>query len=162
MGTVCKTLYDLSRVAAGGALAGGALLCAWSLAARAGDIPVKNASDFSSVEYYDPPYQMQIKSRLGGAEAIPQPNGLILVRQLKLETFGTNGQPEYVIEAPECLYDQIKGTANSAGPLEVRQADGQVRQTGVGFWWRQEDEFLTISNHSVTEIMAGPKFKFIP
>ena len=124
--------------------------------------PVKNASDFSSAEYYDPPNQMQIKSRLAGAEAIPQPDGRVLVRQLKLATFDTNGHPQYVVEAPECLYDQFKNTANSAGPLVVRQADGRFRLDGVGFWWQGNQQFLTISNQERTEIQTGTNLKIIP
>lgn len=162
MGTVCKTLFRLGPALAGLALAGGALFLVGAEALRAADNPVKNASDFSSVEYYDPPNQMQIKSRLGGAEAIPQPDGQVLVRQLQLETFGTNGEPQYVVEAPECLYDQLKNTANSPGSLVVRQADGQVRLAGVGFNWQGNDELLTISNQVSTEIVTGPKFKHKP
>jgi len=167
MGTVCKTLFRLGPSLVGLALAGGALFLAGMGRVLAEDSPmkdspVKNASDFSSVEYYDPPNQMQIKSRLAGAEAIPQPDGLVLVRQLKLETFATNGQPQYVVEAPECLYDQFKNTANSAGPLVVRQADGKVRLDGVGFWWQGNADFLTISNQVVTQIETGPNLKIIP
>ena len=123
---------------------------------------MKNASDFSSVEYYDPPNQMQIKSRLAGAEAIPQPDGRVLVRQLKLETYATNGLAQYVVDAPECLYDQFKNTANSAGPLAVHQADGKVRLDGVGFWWQGNDQVLTITNQLRTEIETGANLKFIP
>ena len=162
MGTVCKTLYRLGPALAGLALAGGALFLAGPARVRAQDTAVKNASDFSSVEYYDPPNQMQIKSRLAGAEAIPQPDGRVLVRQLKLETYGTNGQPQYVVEAPECLYDQFQNTANSAGPLVVRQADGKVRLDGVGFWWQGNADFLTVSNQVVTQIETGPNLKIIP
>jgi hypothetical protein len=162
MGTVRKTLFRLGPALAGLVLTGGALYQAGPGKVRAEDSPVKNASDFSSVEYYDPPNQMQIKSRLAGAEAIPQPDGRVLIRQLKLETFGTNGQPEYVVEAPECLYDQFKNTANSAGPLVVRQADGRVRLEGVGFGWLGNDDLLVISNQVRTEIETGPKIKIMP
>ena len=167
MGTVCKTLFRLDPALTGLALAGGVLFLTGKGGARADDSPakpnpVKNASDFSSVEYYDPPNQMQIKSRLAGAEAIPQPDGQVLVRQLKLETFGTNGLPQYVVEAPECLYDQLKNTANSAGPLVVRQADGKFRLDGVGFWWQGNAQFLTISNQERTEIQTGANLKIIP
>jgi len=162
MGTVCKTLYRLGPALAGLALAGGALFLAGPARVRAQDTAVKNASDFSSVEYYDPPNQMQIKSRLAGAEAIPQPDGRVLVRQLKLETYATNGLAQYVVEAPECLYDQFKNTANSAGPLAVHQADGKVRLNGVGFWWQGNDQVLTITNQLRTEIETGANLKFIP
>ena len=107
MGNVCKTLHGVSRSLV---LAGGLPATVLALALlpgggparlRAADSPVKNASDFSSVEYYDPPNQMQIKSRLAGAEAVPQADGRVLIQQLKLEIFETNGRPKYVVEAPE-------------------------------------------------------------
>lgn len=167
MGKVCTTLRRLSPALTGLVLAGGTLFLTGAGGVRAEESPikespVKNASDFSSVEYYDPPNQMQIKSRLGGAEAIPQPDGRVLIRQLKLETFATNGEPQYVVEAPECLYDQFKNTADSPGSLLVRQADGRVRLSGVGFDWRGNDELLTISNQVSTEIATGSKLKIIP
>ena len=80
MGKVCTTLRRLSPALTGLVLAGGTLFLTGAGGVRAEESPikespVKNASDFSSVEYYDPPNQMQIKSRLAGAEAIPQPDG---------------------------------------------------------------------------------------
>ena len=144
------------------ALAGGALLWAGQAGVCAADTPVKSANDFTAVEYYDPPFEMQIKSRLAGTEAIPQPNGLVLVRQLKLETYETNGHPQFVVLAPECLYDQLHRTASSAGPLEVRQAAGLVRITGQGFSWNQDEEFLTVSNQDVTEIRPGSNIIKLP
>jgi len=125
--------------------------------------PVRHASDYTSVEYFDPPNGMQISSRITGAEAIPLPgNRLIMLKQFKLETFAANGAPESIVEAPECVYDQFNGTANSAGPLKIRQADGQVELDGVGFLWRQDDEFLTISNQVSTIIKTGPNLKLTP
>ena len=38
--------------------------------------------------------QQQMKSRLSGAEAQPEPGGLLVIKQLKLETFNPNGKPE--------------------------------------------------------------------
>ncbi len=168
MGNVCKAIYGVSGARALAAGLPGMILALALLPGggatwmRGADMPVKNASDFSSVEYYDPPNQMQIKSRLAGAQAVPQADGRVLIQQLKLEIFETNGRPKYVVEAPECLYDQIKGTANSAGRMEVRQADGQFRLTGVGFEWRQEDEFLILTNQVETDILTGTNLTIIP
>lgn len=116
---------------------------------------VGHASDFTSVEYYPAPNQQQIKSRLSGAEAQPLPGGLLAIKQLKLETFGTDGKSEIVVQAPECLYDQLGGTASSAGRLQVQYQDGKIRVEGEGFLWRQNDSFLTISNRISTVLQFG-------
>jgi hypothetical protein len=144
------------------ALLGGALLWPGSGRAQTQDNSVKGASGFSSVDYFDPPNQMQISSRFSGIEGHPLSEDLFLVKQMKLETFDTNGAPRYIIEAPECVYDHTRGLASSAGPLDVRQADGEVELTGVGFLWREDDKFLTVSNQVLTQIKAGPRSKVIP
>ena len=113
------------------------------------------ASDFVSIEYYDAPHQRQIKSRMSGAEALPQAGGLLLIKQLRLETFSPDGKPEIVADAPGCVYDPLKGTARSPGPLRVRTGDGKFRIEGEGFSWRQNDSVLTISNRVETVIESA-------
>ena len=114
---------------------------------------VQHASDFTSVEYYGTTNQQQIKFILSGAEALPQPGGLLVIKQLKLRTFDPGGKPEFIVTAPECLYDTMGGTASSAGPLQMQTGDGKLRVEGEGFLWRQSDSSLKISNrvHSVME-----------
>jgi hypothetical protein len=116
---------------------------------------VGHASDFTSVEYYPAPNQQQMKSRLSGAEAQPLPGGLLAIKQLKLETFGLDGKSEIVVNAPECVYDQLSGTASSAGRLQVQYQEGKIRIAGEGFLWRQGDSFLTISNRISTVLQFG-------
>jgi len=113
---------------------------------------VQHASDFASVEYFEPPHQQQMKSRLSGAEAQPQAGGLLVIKQLQLETFKPDGKPEITVTAPECVYDTFKRTASSPGHLQVRTGDGKIHVEGDGFLWRQNDSFLTISNHVRTLI----------
>ena len=112
---------------------------------------------FTSVEYFAQPNQTQIKSRLSGAEAQPLPGGLLVIKQLKLETFNTNGSPQAIVKAPECVYDTQHNTANSAGHLLLQSGDGKIRTEGDGFLWRQDDSFLTISNHVHIMIETGPE-----
>jgi hypothetical protein len=38
-----------------------------------------------------------MKSRLSGASAQPEPGGLLVIQQLKLEMFNTNGSPQAVV-----------------------------------------------------------------
>jgi len=110
------------------------------------------ANDFVSVEYYDPPHQRQIKSRMSGAQAQPEAGGMLLINQLKLETFSANGELQITAEAPSCLYDPVQDVARSPGPLRVRTGDGKFRVEGEGFLWRQSDSFLMISNRVETVI----------
>lgn len=116
---------------------------------------IQHASDFTSTEYYPPPNQQQVKSILSGTEALPQPGGLLLIKHLKLEVFGLDGKLEWVVEAPECIYDTFKGVANSPGHLEVQTGDGKFHVEGEGFLWRQNDSFLTISNNVHTVVEHG-------
>lgn len=111
-----------------------------------------HANDFSSVEYFEPPHQQQMKSRLAGAEARPQAGGLLVIKDLKLETFDTNGVLEAVIRAPHCVYDTQKGVANSPGHLWLETGDRASHVEGDGFLWRQSNSLLTISNHVRTVI----------
>lgn len=114
---------------------------------------------FTSVEYFPQPNQTRMKSRLAGAEAQPLPGGLLVIKQLKLETFTTNGSPQAVVEAPECIYDTVHDMANSAGHLQLQSGDGKIRTEGDGFLWRQDDSFLTISNNVRTAIENSPAIK---
>jgi hypothetical protein len=116
-------------------------------------------SGFTSLEYFDPPNQTQIKSRLTGTDEKPLPDGLIYLKQPKLEFFYTNGTPQAVVEAPECVYDMQQHTVNSAAHLQMRSGDGKFRVEGDGFLWRHDDFFLYISNHVHTVIEPGPESK---
>ena len=114
-----------------------------------------HASDFTSVEYYEAPNQRVMKSRLSGADGQPQ-GQLLLIKQLKLEMFGSNGLLQVVITSPHCVYNQQTGVANSPDHLRVESADGKSHVEGDGFLWRQEQQFLTISNHVHTVIENSP------
>lgn len=135
----------------------GMILILAAVGGRAQSNVVSHASDFTSVEYYPAPNQQQMKSRLSGAEAQPLSGGLLAIKELKLEMFRTDGKPEIIVNAPECVYNQLDGTASSSGHLEVQTGNGQIRVEGEGFLWRQNDSFLTISNQVRTVIKSGPE-----
>ncbi len=134
-------------------LIAGAILFFAAMENRAQQTP----GGFTSVEYFPQPDQTRMKSRLTGTEAQPLPGGLLVIKQLKLETFTTNSRPQAVIEAPECVYDTLHNTTSSGGHLQLQSGDGKVRIEGDGFLWRQDDSFLTISNHVHTVIETGPE-----
>jgi len=133
-------------------IAGIAVLLAAVPSGRAQQNGVQHASNFTTTEYFSPPHQQQIKSIMSGAEALPQPGGQLVIKQLRLETFGLDGKLEVTIMAPECIYDTFKGVANSPGHLQVQTGDGKFRVEGDGFLWRQSDSFLTISNNVRTVV----------
>jgi len=130
-----------------------------TVAVRAQQPTTGHASDFTSIEYFESPHHQQMKSRLSGAEAQPQAGGLLVIQQLKLETFDTNGMPGLVIKAPHCVYDTLHGLASSPGHLLLESADGSSHVEGDGFLFRREDSLLTISNnvHTVIQNMLERK-----
>jgi hypothetical protein len=142
--------------------AGAGWLFAIALGVGAQQNGLQHANNFTSTEYYGPTNQQQIKSILSGAEALPQPGGLLIIKQLKLEMFSPDGRLEWVVNAPECVYDTFKGVANSPGHLEVRTGDGKIRTDGDGFLWRQSEQLLTISNHVSTVIESGATMNIKP
>ena len=130
-----------------------------AVAVRAQQNTTGHANDFSSVEYFEPPHQTLMKSRLSGAQAQPLAGGLLAITQLKLETFDSNGVPGLIVKAPHCVYDTLHGVANSPGHLRLETADGSSHVEGDGFLWRQTSSFLTISNNVQTVIENTPKKK---
>ncbi len=123
-------------------------------------IPAKfNSSDFNSVEYYsEAPHQQQIKRWLSGAEAQSLPGGLLLLKEVKIETFDLNGKLQLVAKSPECTYDPLNGIASSPEEVHMQAGDGQLQIDGKGFMWRQSDSFLTISNQVQTVIEKTTAF----
>src|SRR5579871_1005709 len=97
-------------------------------AQNAGNASIKRFK--APLEYFDPPFELQVKSYLEGAEAEPQGGGLILLRDAKLQTFQTNGAPEMTITAPQCFFNMNDQTVNSAGPFQMRTSDDALLQEG--------------------------------
>ena len=119
--------------------------------------PKGHANDFTTIDYFEPPRQMTIKTRLSGAEAQPLAGGLLVIQQLKVETFDSNGVPGLIVKAPHCIYDTVHGVASSPGHLRLESADGSSHIDGDGFLWRQTNSFLTISNNVKTVIEPESK-----
>jgi len=153
MGTIYQTIRRLTT----GALPPGLL----ALAAGVGHAQFAQSPgpshNFSMVEYFDAPFDQQIMTRMTSAEARPVAGsaGVLDIRQFKLESFSTNGRTEMVITAPQCLFSTVDNTANSAGPIRVESGDGQLSLAGDGFFWRQNEKYLSISNRVVTVISSN-------
>lgn len=86
--------------------------------------------------------------------SITQPT-VLNIEQFRLETASTNGTPEMIATAPHCTLDTVTKVASSAGPLNLTQADGQLKLSGVGFRWENESGRLSISNHLLITFRAG-------
>jgi hypothetical protein len=129
------------------------------MAVRAQQNTTGHANDFTSVEYFEPPHQTIMRTRLSGAEARPLPGGLLVIQQLKLETFDSNGVPEIIVKAPHCVYDTVHGLANSPGHLRLEAPDGSSHVEGDGFLWLQASQSLYISNNVYSVFDTAAKGK---
>ena len=123
--------------------------------AQAQLMPVSSGTNLSTVIYCDPPHEQQVKARLSGAQMSSLPGTLYDVKKLRIETFGTNGAPEAVVEAPQCIYAPLDGVANSPGHLDMTLDDGRIHVQGEGFLWHQNEYSLIISNQQRTVIKMG-------
>ena len=115
---------------------------------------VGNATNFSSVTYFEPPHEQLVAYRLSGAEALPLPDAKLDLRKMKVEKFNVDGRLEVTVEAPQCTYT-LDGVASSAGRMELKTGDGKFRLEGDGVMWQQSDRSLNISNHVHTVIKIG-------
>jgi hypothetical protein len=114
------------------------------------------------LENYPPPYENQAKTLLEGAKAEPQTGGWFLLTGVKLQTFSTNGTLQLLAEAPHCFFDSVHRVVRSAGPLQVKTADGNFQLEGDGFLLQQTNLNLIISNRVHTIIRNTPAQSFIP
>jgi hypothetical protein len=148
------------------ACAGGAIMALFAtlLAGAAPGEPAAKAelTEFRApLENYPSPNEAQAKTLLEGAKAEPQPGGWFLLTDVKLKTFSTNGTLELLAESPQCFFDSVRRTVSSAGPLQVRKADGTFYLEGEGFLLQPTNSNLTISNrvHTVIRNLPGRSSK---
>jgi hypothetical protein len=121
------------------------LALAFRLHAQTPSLGMGTIKHFSVPDFYEGSNQK--KSLLSGALAKPQPSGQIWIQGLRILTFRKEGSTNFIVEAPECLFDNVNHTASSGGPLQVRAADGRFAIQGQdGFMWQQTNSSLVISN----------------
>ncbi|MCU0770445.1 MAG: hypothetical protein MUE94_01565 [Verrucomicrobia bacterium] len=140
-------------------MAGAALRAGWVLVGLGGlaqPLPLGQFRDFSLPAYYDAPHETRMKSLLEGREAVPQPGGKMLIRNLTLRTFREDGAGQFVLRAQDCLYDSERRAAASAGPLELSTVDGRFFTEGEGFLWQEAGATLLVSNRVHTVIRRAP------
>ena len=114
------------------------------------------------LEYFEAPHELQMKTFLEGTEAEPAANGTILIRGAKLQTFHEDGSVEMTVRAPQCIFDSREQTVSSAGPLQVQTSDEKLVLEGEGFFWRQTNSDLIISNRVKTTVSGTMTNSFVP
>jgi len=133
-------------------VAAGLIFLSFAVRAQA---PVEGTNFKVAGEFFDPPYERQMKSLIEGARWRHQ-GAQTEVYNVKVQRFRTNGTVEIIIEAPECFYDEHRKAIDSAGPVQFRTADGRFFLSGVGFLWLQTNSILYISNQVKTVVL--PEF----
>jgi len=123
---------------------------------RAQQLPAAHATSFSTDMYYEVPNEDKIKMRLSGSESLPLPGGFLDVKNMKVETYFTNGSVQMLAESPQCTLRYAEGVADSPGHLEMRSGDGKIHVAADGFLLvlKQDAMSLTLSNHVHTVIAA--------
>jgi len=99
----------------------------------------------------------RLKSLLFGATAVQQPNGLIGVTGMRVETYTYRDNArvlEMIVESPACVFDFRTKTASSSGPMKAYRADGSFTLEGVGFQWCQTNSQLSVSNQVRTLVRS--------
>jgi hypothetical protein len=154
----------ISRTAAGKVALLAAICLLVGLAVAAGQKPAASTvRGFQApLEYFEAPHELQVKSFLEGTEAEPGADGVILIRNAKLQTFREDGGKEMTVKAPECIFDSRQHTVSSAGPLRVQTSDDKLLLEGVGFFWQQTNSDLIISNQVRTTVRGSLTNTFIP
>ena len=114
------------------------------------------------LEYFDPPHELQVKSFLAGTEAELGSDGMIFIRNAKLQTYHEDGTLDMTISAPECTFDSKQQTVSSAGALQLQSADDKLLHEGKGFFWRETNSELIVSNFVRTTVRGPLTNSFSP
>ncbi|MDR3457838.1 MAG: hypothetical protein P4N60_10365 [Verrucomicrobiae bacterium] len=124
---------------------------------RAQQIPAARATSFSTDMYYEVPNEDKVKMRLSGSQSLPLPGGFLDVKDMKVETYNTNGTMQIQAESPQCTLRYADEVADSPGHVEMRSGDGKIRVTADGFLLvlKPDAMSLNLSNHVHTVIESG-------
>lgn len=108
--------------------------------------------NYRVAEPYESPHESQTKSLLEGAKARSLSNSVWLLTDVTVTTFRLTGEPDLIVNAPQCVFNQVSHAASSAGPLHAQMADGSFSIEGEGFFWQQTNSSLIISNRVHTTV----------
>ena len=132
-----------------------------ALAEDLAPVPAESVlKDFFSPFYHPFPNQNQLRQVIRAAEAIPQGNTNIALKDVTMETYTTNGVLELTVHAPMCNWSIHENVASSPGHIEARSADGKTLLEGEGFLWDNTTSQFFISNrvHTIIQtVIEKPK-----
>ncbi|MCX6903926.1 MAG: hypothetical protein NTW03_10720 [Verrucomicrobia bacterium] len=115
--------------------------------------------NFKFPDYYPPagPGQTNrpLKTLLSGKEAWQLASNRVQIKGLSIESYRMSGQRELEARAVECVFDLSTREAAGPGQLDVTSAGGLYAIQGVGFFWRQSDGWLIISNQVASTVQRG-------
>jgi hypothetical protein len=117
------------------------------------------AEGFEASEYFPEPNHTQLMWRIRAQKVESEEGGKFVLSGMQLEIFQTNGIAAMEVRAPHCIYDFEARTASSTGRLDVASGDGRMRIAGEGFFCRQENLSLHISNRVETTFKDVVTFK---
>src|SRR5579859_4654473 len=121
-----------------------------------GRATIKPIKGFKIAEPYDSPNETQIKSRIEGGQALPEPGGRTILSQgVILRTFTRTNTPELIVKCQECVLNSATREVNSSGPIQMQTADGRFTIEGIGFFFQQTNSSLIISNQVHTLIQSA-------
>lgn len=99
----------------------------------------------------------KLKTLLVGSGAETLADGRFRISEVAIQIYDDQipPQPRLLIDAPECFFDMDQRQASSAGPISLREANGNYSIQGLGFSWMQSTSNLSISNN-VRTIISRP------
>lgn len=135
-----------------GALALGAWLLIAGLSPAGESNPFGLGMNVKFPDYYGYPNQSKLRTLVQGSSVTPLGTNLYRVKNVHIESFTLAGEPEAIVDAPDCVYDHRTRIASSDGPIKARSADGQMKIEGTGFMLTMTNKSLLISNNVRTVI----------
>ena len=111
--------------------------------------------DFKYPEFYEQKSaagKRALKLLVLGAQARPQLSGLLLLTEMRIESYSEEGKTNLIIRSPECLLNAKARVASSSGPLEMQSGDGNLSIQGQGFLCYLTNFSLFISNQVQTVV----------
>lgn len=99
----------------------------------------------------------KLKTLLIGSGAETLEDGRFRISEVDIQIYDDQipPQPRLLIDAPECFFDMSQRRASSAGPISLREANGNYSIQGLGFSWMQSTSNLSISNN-IRTIISRP------
>jgi hypothetical protein len=128
-----------------------AIYCGMRVDAQTPKIGV--GKDFKFPDYYAPSNGVRrLKTLVTGSEAQLVTNNVVRLKNPRMESFTPEGKLEWTATSPECTVfvasREVRGDTN----LFFRTGDERWFLSGVGFFWQQNSNVLTLFDQTFTWI----------